>query len=359
MTLMDTSVPYAYAGNFQEGSIGTTARFNNILATAKVSHESSSYAYTPSTVFDLDVPGEMVTSSTDRVGNQAALWRVGNDTWLCGSYGPSTNLLSLSGMTDDPNGREEIERLVDKIISNVSPMTQPPKDTVRVKFTYWQGEKSTFQNRDLRMQPWESIENNYASSAQRDMGQLMAVQPDDIGNARILVMHGPPGTGKTTAIRSLANAWRGWCDSTYIIDPEQMFSRATYLIEVMIGMNNDRWQLVIIEDAEEFLTPDAKHSVGQNLARLLNLGDGMMGQGLKMMILMTTNVPIAKMHKAITRPGRCLANIEVPALSAAESKVWSGGKVSKEATLAELYEATNLSQIGTGISGGSGVGTYL
>jgi SpoVK/Ycf46/Vps4 family AAA+-type ATPase len=186
----------------------------------------------------------------------------------------------------------------------------------------------------------------------------MTIDPETLGNARIVLFHGPPGTGKTTAIRALADAWQHWCTMTYVIDPEEMFNRAGYLMTVLLDPNDKPWRLVVIEDAEEFLTPNAKASVGQSVARLLNIGDGMIGQGCRVLVLMTTNVPIVKLHDAITRPGRCAANIEVPRLTAGEANAWSNGLVRKESTLAELYEATGTHRIGDGIQSQSN-GLYL
>lgn len=39
----------------------------------------------------------------------------------------------------------------------------------------------------------------------------------------------------------------------------------------------NRWKIVVLEDAGEFLAPDAKHLKGQALSRLLNVCDGVLG----------------------------------------------------------------------------------
>jgi hypothetical protein len=87
---------------------------------------------------------------------------------------------------------------------------------------------------------------------------------------------------------------------------------------------------------------DAKTQVGQGLSRLLNVSDGMLGQGTKIMILVTTNEDLGKLNRAIRRPGRCLSEIEFRRFGLDEARVWlrSAGCDSPPdgpRTLSELY----------------------
>ena len=47
-----------------------------------------------------------------------------------------------------------------------------------------------------------------------------------------------------------------------------------------------------------------------------------MGQGLRVLVLITTNERIETLHPAVSRPGRCAANIEFDALSEKEASAW-------------------------------------
>ncbi|HYN99625.1 MAG TPA: ATP-binding protein, partial [Actinomycetota bacterium] len=84
---------------------------------------------------------------------------------------------------------------------------------------------------------------------------------------------------------------------------------------------------------------------GQGLSRLLNLVDGILGQGMRLMILVTTNEPLHALHPAVCRPGRCAAEVYFAPFTFAEAKEWADatGKPipASGGTLAELYGASN------------------
>lgn len=85
---------------------------------------------------------------------------------------------------------------------------------------------------------------------------------------------------------------------------------------------------------------EAKHTSGQALSRLLNLTDGLLGQGRNVLVAVTTNEDLERLHPAVVRPGRCLARIEAGPLTRAESVRWLGseqGVGPDGATLAELF----------------------
>jgi hypothetical protein len=102
------------------------------------------------------------------------------------------------------------------------------------------------------------------------------------------------------------------------------------------------WRVLILEDTGELLTPDAKAVIGQGLSRFLNVVDGLIGQGLRVLVLVTTNEPIRKLHPAVARPGRCAANIEFDSFSPEEASTWLEAQGAADGagtsmTLAELY----------------------
>jgi hydroxymethylglutaryl-CoA lyase len=82
---------------------------------------------------------------------------------------------------------------------------------------------------------------------------------------------------------------------------------------------------------------------GQALAKLLNLCDGLLGQGQKLLFLITTNEEVQNLHPAIVRHGRCLSNLEFPEFSDSEAREWleshghTSSTSSKKRTLSDLF----------------------
>jgi len=231
--------------------------------------------------------------------------------------------------------------------------------------------------RRITVPSWDDVRPNYASKTQAGLESLMNLWPPLEDNGRLLLWHGVPGTGKSYGIRSLAQAWQGWCEVNYIVDPERFFGSADYMLQVILQSADEDngpavesgpvnppdgkriykghpWSLLIMEDSDEFLTVDAKLQSGQSLSRLLNLTSGFIGQGLNTLVLITTNEPLEGIHKAIQREGRCMANVEFGKLSEEEGLKWAEEQkgnptVDGSYSIADLYALLrNQRQVRTG-----------
>jgi SpoVK/Ycf46/Vps4 family AAA+-type ATPase len=225
------------------------------------------------------------------------------------------------------------------------------EDAAVVPITFWALDPEKFPKpmmRKLDTPKWSELSDNYDSSVVEGMERLFALR--DCPRERMILWHGPAGTGKTHALRALLREWQPWCDAAFITDPERFVGGSpTYVFDVAnfgggrtAAEARQRSKLIILEDAGELMTTEARTTTGQGLSRLLNMTDGLLGQGLKAMVLITTNEPLSTMHPAVVRPGRCLCEMEFGPLSANTASRWlrargSNAGIREPATLAQLY----------------------
>jgi hypothetical protein len=230
--------------------------------------------------------------------------------------------------------------------------------------------------RTIAVPEWADIAANYAKSTRAGLERLMR-RFEPAHGGQLVLWHGKAGSGKTFALRALAWEWRTWCELHYIVDPDSFFGEhADYLMNVLmqpsyldysvpvlsgggiaemgfreeLGDGDGRfddgkaWKLLVLEDTGELLTPDAKSIIGQGLSRFLNVVDGLIGQGLRVLVLVTTNEELRTLHPAVARPGRCAANVEFTPLDVEEASAWlerhdAPAGVERPTLLASLYAA--------------------
>ena len=280
-------------------------------------------------------------------------------------------------------------------VRELLPATEPSADESLIPVVFWSASMHgpAQIHRELTAPSWAEISDNYPDDVRSSLDPVMSpdFRPDRGG--QLLLWHGETGTGKTTALRALAREWRDWCTLHYITDPEKFFGEmADYMLEVMLqgemgfeepdeelddngvgeaatlelgdaipamqvgsvfpgfsfhrmirGRRRTGWRLLVLEDAGELLAADARAATGQGLSRFLNAVDGLIGQGLRFLILVTTNEELGRLHPAVARPGRAAMKTQFKRLSREEARAWlerhgaEDADVDGAVTLAALY----------------------
>lgn len=236
--------------------------------------------------------------------------------------------------------------VMQRVLEMFPPQTFADKDSVPVAF--WSRGSDGYPRqvrRNIAVPKWDDISYNYPPDVSSQLDHLMDGYQANPEGGKLILWTGHPGTGKTYALRALAREWQPWCDTHMILDPESFFTGSVdYLFQVALNSQEgqeDRWRLIVCEDTGELLSADAKDRSGSALARFLNLCDGIVGQGLRIQILITTNEDIRTFHSAVTRPGRAVSQIRFEHFSAEQAAEWLGGPIFEHPknfyTLADLY----------------------
>ena len=130
-------------------------------------------------------------------------------------------------------------------------------------------------------------------------------------NANILLLIGPPGTGKTTFIRGLLAHRNASAIVTYdagILEKDGFFAR---FIE-------DDAEIMVLEDSDAFLK--SRSDGNTMMHRFLNVGDGLVTTKGKKMIFSTNLPSIRDIDSALVRPGRCFDILTFAPLEVSEAQ---------------------------------------
>lgn len=156
------------------------------------------------------------------------------------------------------------------------------------------------------------------------------------------LLHGIPGTGKTSYIKHLINT----IDKRFIYCPSFMVTSLSSPEFITLMLEYGTNSVLIIEDAENALVSrdDERNSAVTNI---LNLGDGLIGDVANIQIIATFNTDLSNLDEALLRKGRTLNKYEFKKLEVNKLKILKESlnldfEITEPLTLAEFYNHSSL-----------------
>jgi ATPase family associated with various cellular activities (AAA) len=133
----------------------------------------------------------------------------------------------------------------------------------------------------------------------------------------VVLLHGLPGTGKTTYLRYLIGKMK---KRVLFVSPSIASNLMNPdLIQLLIDNPNT---ILVIEDAENIIM-DRKYSSDGGVSSLLNISDGLLADFLNVQIICTFNSNISMIDQALMRKGRLIARYEFGKLSVEKANALS------------------------------------
>jgi hypothetical protein len=151
----------------------------------------------------------------------------------------------------------------------------------------------------------------------------------------IVLLHGIPGSGKTTYLRYLIGKIR---KRVLFLSPSVAGSLTSPdFIQLLMGNPNT---VLVIEDAENVIM-DRRYRSGSSVSNLLNVSDGLLADCLNIQLICTFNSALSMVDSALMRKGRLIAKYEFGKLSVAKSQRLSqhlgfDTAINKPMTIAEI-----------------------
>lgn len=151
----------------------------------------------------------------------------------------------------------------------------------------------------------------------------------------IVLLHGLPGTGKTTYLRYLVGKIK---KRVLFLSPSVAGNLMNPdFIELLIDNPNT---VLIIEDAENIIM-DRRHNSSSSVSNLLNISDGLLADFLNVQLICTFNNSVTMVDGALMRKGRLIAKHEFGKLGVEKARRLSAHLgfttvIDKPMTIAEI-----------------------
>jgi ATP-dependent 26S proteasome regulatory subunit len=158
-----------------------------------------------------------------------------------------------------------------------------------------------------------SVEDNYNDDF-KEIHQTIFSRLSKKNDKGLILLHGKPGTGKTSYIRYLITTLK----KKVIFLPPNMAGSITNpnLLSVLIDNPNC---VFVIEDAENIIV-DREKDGNSPISALLNISDGLLSDCLNIQVICSFNTDISKVDRALMRKGRLIPKYEFKELEVEKAR---------------------------------------
>lgn len=223
---------------------------------------------------------------------------------------------------------------VEEIISHFNKFKEKEKRTPKLSLLINTSKGINTKSMEIT-KPRLNIEDNYNNDF-KEIHKTILKRLSKKNDKGLVLLHGKPGTGKTSYIRFLTASLK----KKVIFLPPNMASAITNpdLISVLIDNPNS---IFVIEDAENIVI-DREHNGASPVSALLNISDGLLADCLNVQIICSFNTDLSKVDSALLRKGRMIAKYEFKELEVEKARRLSeklGFKtnIDEPMTLAAIY----------------------
>jgi SpoVK/Ycf46/Vps4 family AAA+-type ATPase len=235
---------------------------------------------------------------------------------------------------------EELQELINKVLK----FKQEPKQ--KGELNYLCSDDTGLILKPLKIRKVDiDLELNYGSKFPELHSYITEkLVGEDNSSKGLVLFHGIPGSGKTYYIRHLINELSDKKKIIYIApDMVAQISDPKFLPFLMQHKNS----ILVVEDGENILK-SRKGGANHGVANLLNLADGLLGDGLGIQLICTFNCAVSDIDEALLRKGRLIAKHEFNKLPKKDAQAVIDSldidlKATGDMSLAEIYNSKDKS----------------
>ncbi len=188
-----------------------------------------------------------------------------------------------------------------------------------------------------------SIGDNYNDDFP-EIHQNILTRLNKVNDKGLVLLHGKPGTGKTSYIKYLMSE----VNKDIIFLPPNMAEDICNpeLISTFIANPNS---ILVIEDSENIIIYRERNG-NSAVSTLLNISDGILSDCLNIQIICSFNTDISKVDKALLRKGRLIAKYEFQELEVYKARALSlklgmSDEIFSPMTLTDIYNQEERSYV--------------